>query len=239
MTTGIVYFIRNNTGVKLCYTSTISLSEAIRNNNGPNIADPFILVSKKHAKIVKNPKKNKKILCDKMNKYHINRDMYNITDKQIILLLNKIKGKNSNNILNLLPNEYNNSDSDYETENYDSGYETEDNDSNYETENDDSGYETDDNDSDSDYETANDNSEYETDDNGSDEYEVDNIISHKGNSIRNIRFRIRWKGYTENDDTYEPIGNLHNCKELLYSYIIDKGNFSEEIIQYISSIKDD
>lgn len=50
-------------------------------------------------------------------------------------------------------------------------------------------------------------------------YEVDEIVGHRIERKRNI-FLIRWKGYTESDDTWEPEQTL-SCPELLEKYRAD------------------
>jgi hypothetical protein len=35
-------------------------------------------------------------------------------------------------------------------------------------------------------------------------YEVQSIVAHKGSNPTNYLYRVRWKGYTEDDDTWEP-----------------------------------
>jgi hypothetical protein len=157
---GIIYFIRNNTGVKVSFSTSIPLSDSINNQNRSNIADPFRLTSTKHAKIVKNPKKTKKFICDMINMYHINRDMYDITNKQITVLLNKVKGEYSKDILYLLPDYYNDLDYDDEFK----------------------------------------------------EYEVDSIVTHKGETLKSVRFLIRWKGYDESEDLWLPYSEIRDSK---------------------------
>ena len=49
------------------------------------------------------------------------------------------------------------------------------------------------------------------------EYEVDHIVNHRrmGGSLE---FLVRWKGYKECDDTWEPESNLKNCPKILKEY---------------------
>jgi hypothetical protein len=53
------------------------------------------------------------------------------------------------------------------------------------------------------------------------EYEVDEIISHElrsqGRSKR-LWYLVRWKGYSPEDDTWEPETNLTNCSDILTAY---------------------
>jgi len=46
------------------------------------------------------------------------------------------------------------------------------------------------------------------------EYVVDQIINHKGDNKKNLRFLVRWEGYGEESDTWEPHKNLDGCDKL-------------------------
>jgi hypothetical protein len=52
---------------------------------------------------------------------------------------------------------------------------------------------------------------------GEEEYEVDSILAHRG-SGRGRTFLVRWKGYGPEHDTWEPLRNLANAKQLLAEY---------------------
>jgi hypothetical protein len=52
---------------------------------------------------------------------------------------------------------------------------------------------------------------------GEEEYEVDSILAHRG-SGRGRAFLVRWKGYGPEHDTWEPLRNLANTKQLLAEY---------------------
>jgi hypothetical protein len=52
---------------------------------------------------------------------------------------------------------------------------------------------------------------------GQQEYEVTQILRHKGKD-KTRRYLVRWKGFTPNDDTWEPEENLNNSEELLQEY---------------------
>ena len=49
------------------------------------------------------------------------------------------------------------------------------------------------------------------------EYEVERILKHRGRP-RSLKFLIRWKGYTTEEDSWEPEANLGNASELLKDY---------------------
>ena len=51
-----------------------------------------------------------------------------------------------------------------------------------------------------------------------DEYEVESIIGHRGPVVMRW-YKIRWKGFTEEYDTYEPRVNVH--PDLIRDYEID------------------
>lgn len=50
-----------------------------------------------------------------------------------------------------------------------------------------------------------------------DVYEVEKIVKHRKHSGR-IQYRVRWKGYTEDDDTWEDEDNLEGCAIALAEY---------------------
>ena len=51
------------------------------------------------------------------------------------------------------------------------------------------------------------------------EWEVEEIMSHKGSiKGRNKQYLVRWKGYTEEDDTWEKLEDLIHCAELIQTY---------------------
>jgi hypothetical protein len=49
------------------------------------------------------------------------------------------------------------------------------------------------------------------------EYEVDKILAH--NDIKGKRwFLVKWSGYSEEHNTWEPEKNMTHCKEILAEY---------------------
>ena len=55
-------------------------------------------------------------------------------------------------------------------------------------------------------------------DSDSDIFEVQAILTHIVDRNKNVFFKIRWKGFDESEDTYEPIANLTGCWKLIESY---------------------
>ena len=60
---------------------------------------------------------------------------------------------------------------------------------------------------------------------GEPEYEVEEIIDFDTEEHPN-QYKVRWKGYQENDDSWEPISNLENSPELLWRYHTDNSDKS-------------
>ncbi|XP_072994639.1 DNA (cytosine-5)-methyltransferase CMT2-like isoform X1 [Typha latifolia] len=38
---------------------------------------------------------------------------------------------------------------------------------------------------------------------------------------RGLKFKVRWKGYCHNEDTWEPIEGLSNCEEAIHNFVIE------------------
>ena len=52
---------------------------------------------------------------------------------------------------------------------------------------------------------------------GEEEYEIDQILRHRG-TPRNCSFLIQWKGYSAEEDSWTPKANLSHAKEALQEY---------------------
>ena len=52
---------------------------------------------------------------------------------------------------------------------------------------------------------------------------ADEIRAEKPSSAPRRYYRIRWTGWSEEDDTWEPLSNLEGCKELVQQYHESKG----------------
>jgi hypothetical protein len=182
MSKGCVYFVKNYTGYKISFTKKI-LKYAIEDLDRSSIGELFIFVK---GIIVNKPKKVKEIISNKIEKYRIRKDLYNLPDIVIENIFNGIKGKFYKDILEIEPNDYN--DDDYNTN---SQRDLQNNSPNE--------FESD--------------SESDSQSDQENEFVVEKIISYEGNVEfpKKMRFRIRWKGYSSEDDTMEPIENLIGC----------------------------
>ena len=49
-------------------------------------------------------------------------------------------------------------------------------------------------------------------------YEVERIVGHKKLGKKGVLYRVRWKGYGPEEDTYEPEANLRNAFSRLREY---------------------
>ena len=53
---------------------------------------------------------------------------------------------------------------------------------------------------------------------GQEEWEVEKILDSQQRYEKN-KFLVRWKGYSQGDDTWKPEENLHNTGEKLQEYL--------------------
>ena len=60
------------------------------------------------------------------------------------------------------------------------------------------------------------------------EYEVEKILQKR---VRNqtVYYLIKWKGYSDVENTWEPLSNLTNCKELILQFERRNSKSREEI----------
>nr|XP_021381382.1 M-phase phosphoprotein 8 isoform X1 [Lonchura striata domestica] len=59
--------------------------------------------------------------------------------------------------------------------------------------------------------------ESEEDEEGEDVFEVEKILDMKNEGGKTL-YKVRWKGYTSDDDTWEPEAHLEDCKEVLLEF---------------------
>ena len=51
---------------------------------------------------------------------------------------------------------------------------------------------------------------------GHEEYEVEAILAHKND--RGIKYKVRWKGYSSKEDSWETASHLKNAQQILDQY---------------------
>lgn len=51
----------------------------------------------------------------------------------------------------------------------------------------------------------------------SEEYEVEQILERRVEAGR-VLYRVKWTGYSEEESTWEPVGNLGGCQDLLDAF---------------------
>lgn len=57
----------------------------------------------------------------------------------------------------------------------------------------------------------------DSEEDGEDVFEVEKILDMKCEGGKNL-YKVRWKGYTSDDDTWEPEIHLEDCKEVLLEF---------------------
>ncbi|XP_068037437.1 M-phase phosphoprotein 8 [Anomalospiza imberbis] len=60
-------------------------------------------------------------------------------------------------------------------------------------------------------------SEEDEEEEGEDVFEVEKILDMKNEGGKTL-YKVRWKGYTSDDDTWEPEAHLEDCKEVLLEF---------------------
>uniref|UniRef100_H2Z6B5 Chromo domain-containing protein n=1 Tax=Ciona savignyi TaxID=51511 RepID=H2Z6B5_CIOSA len=65
-------------------------------------------------------------------------------------------------------------------------------------------------------------------DSGEDVYEVEKIIDNVVVDGKETFYRVRWKGYGPDSDTWEPKENLLSCEDLLNTYIANEAKKNQE-----------
>lgn len=60
-------------------------------------------------------------------------------------------------------------------------------------------------------------------DDGNDEWEVEKIITHRGKGP-DKEYLVKWLDYPSSENTWEPVTNLTNCRQLLSQYCRERGS---------------
>ena len=98
MSKGFIYFAKNITGYKLGFTK-IKINDAIKNLNTSQLIENFYLIG---AITVNHPKKIKNEISKYLIDKKINKDLYNLSNNDIIHIFNLLNNEQNNreNILN-------------------------------------------------------------------------------------------------------------------------------------------
>ncbi|KAF9116018.1 hypothetical protein BGX27_005251 [Mortierella sp. AM989] len=64
---------------------------------------------------------------------------------------------------------------------------------------------------------GNEETEEEGSDDGEDVYEVERVVGHMKDPVLGLRYQLKWKGYSDNENTYEPEGSVF-CHGLVNEY---------------------
>jgi hypothetical protein len=172
--------LRNKSGVKISYSK---IHKYLHEEN-VNIHSGLIGSFKIIASIdVENPKKIKNMIKRDIEEHMIRKDLYDISDNDVLTLCNKYK--------------------------------------NYQVYLQDSEDESDD-----------------EEDTCQNIYRVSKIIDHIGtpDNLLELRFRVRWYGYSEEDDTWEPLRNIESC-EYLHKYLKKKREFKKLSKYFLNKYK--
>ena len=54
-------------------------------------------------------------------------------------------------------------------------------------------------------------------------YKVERILDHK-QSGRGLKYLIKWEGYSDDENTWEPVSNLKDCSNLVAQYWEQRGD---------------
>ncbi|CAA2991133.1 Hypothetical predicted protein, partial [Olea europaea subsp. europaea] len=57
---------------------------------------------------------------------------------------------------------------------------------------------------------------------GEEEFEVEKVITHRRLANGTVEYKVRWKGYTKDDDTWENEDNLSASADLIADYNADR-----------------
>ena len=66
-------------------------------------------------------------------------------------------------------------------------------------------------------EDSGDDKDDDSDDEEEENYEVERILEKKGVG-KKLRYLVKWKGWPEEDNTWEPVDNLTNAKDLIEAF---------------------
>lgn len=66
-----------------------------------------------------------------------------------------------------------------------------------------------------------------------DEYEVETIRDHKKKGKVTF-FYVKWKGYPETENTWEPESNLTHCTVMIKAYRVSQGGYGFVCVGYVN-----
>eukprot|EP00795_Rhopilema_esculentum_P001136 gene1136-15480_t len=69
-------------------------------------------------------------------------------------------------------------------------------------------------------------------DSESEEYEIEKIISCRLAKNGTLSYLVRWKGYDESDDTWEPEENLRGCRDAILTFFDKRDAHAERRKRY-------
>lgn len=74
---------------------------------------------------------------------------------------------------------------------------------------------------------TNSSSTVEEEEEGEEEYVVEKIINHRYTKKGKLEYFLKWKGFSDVDNTWEPAENL-NCPDLVEAYELEKAKKEKE-----------